>query len=55
MDHLLENLGAVQVPLDARTLAQLDALINEHTVAGNRYSPQSASEVDTETFEDRAA
>ena len=55
VDHLLENLGAVQVPLDARTLAQLDALINEHTVAGNRYSPQSASEVDTETFQDRTA
>jgi hypothetical protein len=27
-----------------------DALINQHTVVGNRYSAQSNSEVDTEVF-----
>ena len=53
--HLLDDLGAVDVRLDAATMAQLDALINERTVVGSRYNAQSASEVDTETFEDRAA
>ncbi len=48
--HLSEDLGAVNVRLDAGVMARLDALINEKTVAGNRYSAQSASEVDTETF-----
>ena len=36
-------------------MARLDALINQRTVVGNRYNAQSASEVDTETFEDCAA
>ena len=53
--HLLDDLGAVDVRLDAATMAQLDALINERTVVGSRYNALSASEVDTETFEDRAA
>ena len=53
--HLQDDLGAVDVRLDAATMAQLDALINERTVVGSRYNAQSASEVDTETFEDRAA
>ena len=53
--HLHDDLGAVGVRIDAATMAQLDALINERTVVGNRYNAQSASEVDTETFEDRAA
>ena len=53
--HLQDDLGAVDVRLDAATMARLDALINERTVVGSRYNAQSASEVDTETFEDRAA
>ena len=53
--HLHDDLGAVGVRIDAATMAQLDALINERTVVGHRYNAQSASEVDTETFEDRAA
>lgn len=53
--HLLDDLGAVDVRLDAATMVRLDALINERTVVGSRYSAQSAVEVDTETFEDRAA
>ena len=55
VDHLHDDLGAVNVRLDVATMARLDALINERTVAGNRYTAQSASEVDTETYEDRAA
>lgn len=48
--HLLENLGAVNVKLSADVMARLEALINEKTVAGNRYSEQSNREVDTEVF-----
>ena len=32
-------------------MARLEALINQDTVAGNRYNPQANSEVDTEVFE----
>ena len=48
--HLLDNLGAVHVKLGRQTIAQLDSLINQHTVQGARYNDQSASEVDTESF-----
>lgn len=54
VEHLHDDLGAVNVRLDAATLARLDALINERTVVGPRYNAQNASEVDTENFEDRA-
>jgi aryl-alcohol dehydrogenase-like predicted oxidoreductase len=50
VDHLQEDLGAIGVKLDAGLLAKLEALINQQTVTGNRYSAQSASEVDTEEF-----
>ena len=55
VEHLHDDLGAVNVRLDAAIMARLDALINERTVVGSRYNAQNASEVDTETFEDRAA
>ncbi len=48
--HLLDDLGAVNVKLTSDVIARLDALINEHTVAGNRYNAQANSEVDTETY-----
>jgi aryl-alcohol dehydrogenase-like predicted oxidoreductase len=50
VDHLLDDLAAVDVTLDAGLLARLEALINQRTVAGNRYNAQSNSEVDTEVF-----
>jgi hypothetical protein len=50
VDHLLDDLAAVDVQLDASLLARLDALINQNTVSGNRYSAQSNIEVDTEVF-----
>ena len=50
VEHLLEDLGAVNVTLTADVMARLEALINEHTVAGNRYNAQANSEVDTEVF-----
>jgi aryl-alcohol dehydrogenase-like predicted oxidoreductase len=50
VDHLLDDLSAVDVQLDANLMARLDALINQNTVAGNRYNAQANSEVDTEVF-----
>jgi len=48
--HLLEDLASLDVQLDADLMAQLEALINPNTVAGDRYNAQANSEVDTETF-----
>jgi aryl-alcohol dehydrogenase-like predicted oxidoreductase len=50
VEHLQDDLGAMAVKLDAGLLARLEALINQSTVTGQRYSAQSASEVDTEEF-----
>lgn len=48
--HVLDNLAAVDVQLNSEMMARLESLINQHTVAGNRYNAQSNSEVDTEVF-----
>ena len=48
--HLKDDAGAANVKLSPELIAKLDALINEKTVQGNRYSAQSNSEVDTENF-----
>ena len=48
--HLRENLGAADVRLSAELLAELDALINQRTVTGDRYTDQANREVDTEKF-----
>jgi aryl-alcohol dehydrogenase-like predicted oxidoreductase len=48
--HLREDMGAADVKLDAALLVRLEALINQETVVGNRYSDQSRREVDTEEF-----
>jgi aryl-alcohol dehydrogenase-like predicted oxidoreductase len=50
VDHLLDDLAAADVKLDADLMVRLDALINQRTVVGDRYSAQSNSEVDTEVF-----
>ena len=50
--HLRENLGAASVELDAALIARLDALVNERTVTGQRYSAASRAEVDSEEFAD---
>jgi aryl-alcohol dehydrogenase-like predicted oxidoreductase len=50
VDHLREDLGGADVKLSAELIRKLDALINEKTVAGSRYSEQSNREVDTEVF-----
>ncbi len=50
VDHLQDDLGAASVRLGADVMARLDALINQHTVQGDRYNAQANSEVDTEVF-----
>lgn len=48
--HLLDDLGAVDVVLDAGQMARLETWINQNTVVGDRYNAQANSEVDTEVF-----
>ena len=48
--HLHEDLAAVDVRLSPALMSQVEVLINETTVTGNRYNPQNNAEVDTEMF-----
>jgi len=50
VEHLMDDLGAVNVKLSADLLAGVEDLINERTVVGDRYNAQANSEVDTEVF-----
>ncbi|CAN5253299.1 aldo/keto reductase [soil metagenome] len=50
VEHLQDDLGAVNVKLSAEVMARLDILINEKTVKGSRYNEQGNREVDTEGF-----
>ena len=50
VEHLMDDLEAVNVELSPDLMARLEDLINERTVAGDRYNAQANSEVDTETF-----
>jgi hypothetical protein len=50
MDHLEENAGGDAVTLNNDVLARLDALINQDTVVGPRYSAATQTEIDTEEF-----
>lgn len=48
--HMRENFAAADVSLNREALARLDALINQSTVAGARYSAATQAEIDTEEF-----
>jgi aryl-alcohol dehydrogenase-like predicted oxidoreductase len=48
--HLEENIGAASVELEPGLIARLDALINQHSVVGERYSRATQTEIDTENF-----
>ena len=48
MDWMIENAGAAEVSLDAATVAELDALINEDTVVGHRYTDALMKSTDSE-------
>lgn len=47
-DWMRENAGAADIELDAATVAELDALINEDTVAGHRYTDDLMASTDSE-------
>jgi aryl-alcohol dehydrogenase-like predicted oxidoreductase len=46
--HLEENWAAMERRLDAGLVARLEALINQRTVSGARYAPETLLEIDTE-------
>ena len=48
MEWMIENAGAGDIELDADTVAELDALINEDTVAGHRYTDALMASTDSE-------
>ena len=50
LQHLQDNMAAVDARLTAEPMQRLEALINQHTVKGDRYNAQANSEVDTEVF-----
>ena len=50
LHHLEENIGANNLELDAEVMAQLNALINQHTVHGERYGDRAQASVTTEQF-----
>jgi aryl-alcohol dehydrogenase-like predicted oxidoreductase len=51
VSHLLDDVGASDIHLSADVIKQLESLINEKTVLGNRYSAQANAEVDTEIYD----
>jgi len=48
--HLEEDLSAAKVSLSPAVVTQVEALINQHTVAGARYPAATQLEIDTEEF-----
>ncbi len=50
VEHMQENLDAAPLQLGDDTVARLDALINQNTVHGPRYSAVQQVEIDTEEF-----
>jgi aryl-alcohol dehydrogenase-like predicted oxidoreductase len=48
LDHLADNARGADVQLDARTVSQLNDLINPRTVSGARYNAATQTEIDTE-------
>lgn len=48
--HLEENWAARDLVLDPAAMARLDALVNQSTVSGHRYSPAMNGAIDTEDF-----
>ncbi|MCE2657570.1 MAG: aldo/keto reductase [Rubrivivax sp.] len=50
LEHLHDNLGAVNLTLDADTLQRLATLWHPRAASGARYNSQGLSEVDTEEY-----
>ncbi len=50
IDHLEENIAGWDWEIPATVAAEIDALLNRDTVAGERYSPALQRTIDTEVF-----
>ena len=50
--HMEENFGAGQIMLPPDIVERLDALINQRTVSGGRYTDKMQAQVGTENFEE---
>ncbi len=50
LDHLAENLAADNCRLPSAIAAKLSATLNQTTVSGARYNPQTQLEIDSEEF-----
>ena len=48
--HLEDNMGALKVQLSADVVERLNQLINNKTIAGQRYPAPTQKEIDTEQF-----
>jgi aryl-alcohol dehydrogenase-like predicted oxidoreductase len=48
--HLEENVAAGRAMLTPDLAARVDALVNRHSIVGERYNPATQAEVDTENF-----
>lgn len=51
IDHVAENFAAMDIELSDSIVAELDTLINEHTVSGHRYPEGQRAEIDSEEFD----
>ncbi|OIH83020.1 aldo/keto reductase [Arthrobacter sp. UCD-GKA] len=49
-DHLAENLGALSLSLAPAELAEAGEIINQSTIAGDRYNVHQQKTIDTEEF-----
>jgi aryl-alcohol dehydrogenase-like predicted oxidoreductase len=47
-DHMVENAKAAEVRLSTDVVERLEALVNERTVSGHRYSEAMRAPIDTE-------
>jgi len=50
VEHLEDNLGALQISLSQESVVELDQLVNVSTVSGPRYPEAQQAEIDTEQF-----
>lgn len=50
VEHLVDDLGAIDVLIEAPILARADALVNQASVTGARYNAATQTEIDTEEF-----
>ncbi|WP_346911456.1 aldo/keto reductase [uncultured Roseibium sp.] len=50
LDHLAENARGADVEIDPSIVDRLDAIINQQTVSGPRYSAAQQPDIDTEQF-----